>query len=177
MWVRRHVKRHLTRVDEGIFGDCRGNCLLLIRCYWLRTRGGGRGWETQQTSGITKTKLKFFIVNKREGRARWIWCRSYLLIWSHCKLSFLLPLLTLVLFLEGEFEIFASFDQNALTTSKAASSDPIWSCAHPQNFSLSVLVCYCLLMKKQRFRLRGTCEGIATQINRFLEKIGELIRL
>lgn len=97
--LKRHVKRHLTRVAGWLreFSGERKNCreksfgnhlkLLIVRSEF-------RGVGGQQTSGITKTKLKFFIVNKRResgsrGRkaTRWIWCRSYLLIWSHSSSS------------------------------------------------------------------------------------------
>jgi hypothetical protein len=73
-FIGKHVKRHLTRVeDEGIFfRDPKETIqmkkllfathLKLLIVQHTETRRGGK---TQQTSGITKTKLKFFIDNKR----------------------------------------------------------------------------------------------------------------
>lgn len=107
-------------------------------------------WETtQQTSGITKTKLKFFIVNKRrEGIRRWQWrwirCRSYLLIWSHFKLSLLLLHRFLSFLPRTGFGVDCKllFDSAAFRDKERMLSrgDSIGNCAHPQKFL--VLVCW-----------------------------------
>lgn len=80
--LKRHVKRHLTRVagwlreflgesDEKLQRKVVRQSSEAIDCATRKKRlsfegwANGNEWETQQTSGITKTKLKFFIVNKR----------------------------------------------------------------------------------------------------------------
>lgn len=127
----KHAKRHLTRVenDENFSGPeitaekkkeavCHSSQAIDCSTHEPRAK---EEWETQQTSGITKTKLKFFIGNKRRverGRSeRWIRWRSYLLIWSHFKLS-LLSFPSIFISLRGHLWIFSWWrhcDKRAIT--------------------------------------------------------------
>lgn len=116
--------------------NCRGKLLATHLTLLIAKR------ERQQTSGITKTKLKFFIDNKRrERQSRWgerDSMPSYLLIWSHFKLSLRLP---------SEFRLVPGSNENFSLRccccdrkQTLSGGDSIGSCAHPQKFL--VLVCW-----------------------------------